>query len=136
MGTIVKEPPVRAKPQVDTDLLFFLHPELLNDSFVYVHCHVRNTLMEMLVRIWRTTYLIDPHSAARSGLVHAENISYAPVWTMVPPNFNYTFLLIFNSLPKSCSIFDMVEQIDQPGNFFVPSIVRNQSDVYHVDISL
>jgi hypothetical protein len=136
MSEIVKEPPVKARPSVDTDILFAIHPELLNDSYVYVHCHVRHAAMEMLVRIWRTTFLIDRQSSARSGLVHAENITFAPVWTIVPQNFNYTFLLIFNGLPKSCEVFDFVEEIEQSGGFYVPDIVRNESDVYHIDLSL
>ena len=136
MSGIINEPPVKAKPSVDTDLLFALHPELLSDSYVYVHCHVRHAAMEMLVRIWRTTFLIDRQFSSRSGLIHAENITFAPVWTIVPQNIDYTFLLIFNGLPQSCTVFDLVEEIAQSGGFYVPDIVRNESDVYHIDLGL
>jgi hypothetical protein len=136
MSSIIEQPPVKAKPAVDTDVLFSVHPELLNESYVYVHCHVSAAVQELLIRIWRTTFLIDKNSGVRSGLVHAENITYAPVWTLVPKTFSYSFLLIFFGLPKSCKAFDLVEEINQPGGFFVPHILRNDTDVYHIDLDL
>ena len=134
MGGI--ESPVKAKPEVDMEVLFSIHPELLEDSFVYVHCHVDNGQRDMLIRIWKTTYLVDQAGGTRSGLVHAENISLAPVWTLIPDHMPYTFLLIFSALPKSCALFDLVEEIPQPGGFLVKNIKRNQTDVYHVNIPL
>lgn len=132
----ITESPVRARPSVDTDVLFAIHPEWLHDSYVYVHAHMRETDQEMLVRIWQSTFLIDKGSGNKSTLVHAENITFAPVWTIVPKNFSYTFLLIFHALPKSCTVFDLVEQIPQPGGFFIPDIARNKSDVYHIGFSV
>ncbi len=89
----------------------------------------------MLIRVWRTTYLIDRASGSRSELVHAENISFAPQWTMIPGKTNFSFLLIFSALPKDCKIFDLVEDIPQANGFFVSGIGRNQQDVYHVQIT-
>ncbi|MBL7846843.1 MAG: hypothetical protein JNL40_05195 [Cyclobacteriaceae bacterium] len=131
---IIAEPPVKAKPSVDMDLLAALHPELMNDSFVYVHCHFNNQWQDMLIRIWRTTFLVDRHSASKAELIHAENITYAPLWTLIPDRLPYTFLLIFTSLPKSCRVFDLMEQIAEPGGFHVANIARNETDVYHVDL--
>lgn len=131
----ITESPVRARPTIDTDVLFSIHPELLNDSYVYVHAHMSEADQEMLIRIWRSTFLIDKSSGIKSTLVHAENITFAPVWTIVPKNFSYTFLLIFQALPKSCTVFDLVEQIAQPGGFFIPDIMRNKTDVYHLNLT-
>jgi hypothetical protein len=128
------EPPVKAKPFVDMDTLAILHPELLNDSYVYVHCHFNNQWQDMLIRIWKTTYLLDRHSSAKAELIHAENISYAPQWTLIPDGQPFTFLLIFTSLPNTCRVFDLLEQISEPGGFHVANIVRNETDVYHVDL--
>ena len=128
----VIEPQV--KPIVDVDTLTSIDPASLEDSFVYVHCHFENTSDDMLIRIWRTTFLIDKNSATRSQLVHAENISVAPQWTMIPRKGDFTFLLIFGGLPKSCLVFDMIEEIAQPGGFHIKSIKRNETDVYHIDI--
>ena len=136
MSTIIESPPVKAKPSVDTDVLFSIRPELLNDSYIYVHCSVGRADQEMLIRIWRTTYLIAKGNTGKAELVHAENITYAPIWTIVPENFDYIFLLIFTGLPRSCKVFDLVEKINQPGNFYIPNIVRNESDVYHVNLNL
>jgi hypothetical protein len=126
--------PPKTKPKVDVDTLTMIDPSVLEDSFVYVHCYFKNTYKDMLIRIWKTTFLIDQASGARSGLVHAENISFAPVWTQIPDNKTYSFLLIFSGLPKSCTVFNLVEEIPQPGGFYIPDIARNKTDVYHIDI--
>jgi len=80
----IEEPPVIAKPEIDVDVLAAIQPEWLNDSFVYVHCHVDNPSSNMLIRIWPTTFLVDAVSSARSKLIHAENITLAPQWTLLP----------------------------------------------------
>lgn len=126
--------PPKVKPSVDVETLTSIDPQTLEDSYVYVHCYFKNAYKDMLIRIWRTTFLIDKGSSHRSALVHAENISFAPVWTQIPDNKTYTFLLIFSGLPKSCLSFDLVEDIPQPGGFFIQDIQRNQTDVYHIDI--
>lgn len=133
MATITKDLPA-VKPVIDTDVLTSIDPNLLTDSYVYVHCHYQNELDEMFIRIWRSTFLIDRGSGSRAKLVHAENISLAPVWTVIPGKQRYTFLLIFSALPKDCTVFDLVEDIPQAGGFFVSGISRNEQDVYHVTI--
>jgi hypothetical protein len=130
----IKELPSIAKPAVAVETLTGIDPSVLEDSFVYVHCYFRNPFKDMLIRIWRTTVLIDKGSGSRSKLVHVENISLAPVWTQIPDGVTFNFLLIFNALPKSCAQFDLLEDIPQPGGFFVEGIVRNQTDVYHIDL--
>jgi hypothetical protein len=131
---IVKEAPAKVKPDVDSDALASIDASVLEDSYVYVHCYFKNSFKDMLIRIWKTTFLIDRTSGARSKLVHAENISIAPVWTPVPDGSSYSFLLIFSALPKSCQNFDLKEDIPQPGGFFIENISRNQTDVYHITI--
>jgi hypothetical protein len=130
----VLEAPVKSKPQIDLDALSAIAPAMLEDSFVYVHCHYDNPYRDMLIRIWSTTYLIDKTNGTRSRLIHAENISMAPVWTRIADGATYSFLLIFEGLPKSCKQFDLIEEIPQPGGFEVRAIPRNDSDVYHIDI--
>ena len=126
--------PPATKPKIDTEVLSSIATEFLEDSFVYVHCYFRNTTKDMLIRIWKTTFLIDKSSGTKSQLIHAENISIAPVWTQIPPRQKYSFLLIFGGLPKTCKVFDLVEEISQPGGFHIGGIRRNQTDVYHIDI--
>jgi hypothetical protein len=131
---IVKEPPAKVKPEVHSDALASIDASVLEDSYVYVHCYFKNAYKDMLIRIWKTTFLIDRTSGVRSKLVHAENISLAPVWTQVPDGSSYSFLLIFSALPKSCQNFDLKEDIPQAGGFFIENISRNQTDVYHITI--
>lgn len=128
----IKDPLV--KPKVDVETLASIDPSTMEDSFVYVHCHFNNTSDDMLIRIWSTTFLVDRDSVARSQLVHAESISFAPQWTIIPRKGDFTFLLIFGGLPKSCLMFDMVEEIAQPGGFHIKNIKRNETDVYHIDL--
>ncbi len=130
----VKEAPPAEKPEVDIETLTSIDPAVLEDSFVYVHCYFSNTQRDMLIRIWQSTFLVDKVSGSRSKLVHAENISFAPVWTQIPDGTTYNFLLIFNALPKSCQVFDLLEDIPQAGVFFVEGIQRNQTDFYHINI--
>lgn len=130
----VIEPPAKIKPHIDTEVLTAIAPSTLDDSFVYVHCYYNNPYQDMLIRIWKTTFLVDKGTGAKSKLLHAENISFAPMWTHIPDGATYSFLLVFESLPKSCKMFDLVEEIPQPGGFEVRSIGRNETDVYHIDI--
>ncbi|HCW08675.1 MAG TPA: hypothetical protein DGG95_15050 [Cytophagales bacterium] len=119
---------------IGVDVLASIDPEYLEDSFVYVHCKFDIPTPGMLIRIWRTTVLNDCHSSGQSQLIHAENISYAPQWTMLPNEGKYSFLLIFSALPKTCTQFDLIEQIPEAGGFVVKNIARNKTDIYSVNI--
>lgn len=123
--------PAKTSPLTETEPV--TSTEIREDSYVYVHCYLPNYSKDAMVRIWKTTYLVDKTSGHKSELVHAENISFAPQWTPVQGS-SYSFLLIFSGLPKSCFQFDMIEEIEQPGGFLVKDIQRNETDVYHVDL--
>lgn len=123
-----------AEPRIETLVEKETKTDVQQESHVYVHCYFNNTFQDMLIRIWRSTFLVDNVSGSRSQLVHVENISYAPEWTLIPDRKLFHFLLIFDALPKSCTSFDLVEDIPQAGGFHVEGISRNKSDVYHVDI--
>ncbi|MBS1489640.1 MAG: hypothetical protein JSS93_03860 [Bacteroidetes bacterium] len=133
MGKIFTAP--EKKIQTDVAVLPSEDTNCLQDSFVYVHCHLTSPPAGSLIRIWSTTLLADQHSAAQASLVHAENISFAPVWTVVPNSQDYHFLLIFSALPKACILFDFIENIPQPGGFLVRNIARNDTDVYHIHLT-
>ncbi len=130
----IELPPVKVKPFLDIEVLSAIEAEVLEDSYVYVHCYLDNDVRDMLIRIWRTTFLVDRNSGSRSKLVHAENVSFAPMWTMVPDGKTYNFLLIFSSLPKSCTQFDLIEEVPSSGGFHISNIQRNTRDVYHINI--
>lgn len=132
--SVTEQPPVKSAPEVDLDVLLAIQSLYDEDSFIYVHCYFDNQWKDMLIRIWKTTFLIDRVSGARAKLMHAENISFAPQWTMIADGKTHHFLLIFSSLPRDCKVFDLVEEIEQPGGFFVAGIPRNEKDVYHVNI--
>lgn len=133
--TTIKDPPVKSKPEVDDKILASIEPSTMEDSFVYVHCYFDNVWKDALIRIWKTTFLVDHSSGVKVSLVHAENISIAPLWTVVTDNKVHTFILIFSALPKSCKQFDLREEIPQPGGFHIKNIQRNERDVYHVTMN-
>lgn len=133
-NALLPEPPVKIKPAIDFQVLASIEAEVMEDSYVYVHCYLNNDVKDMLIRIWKTTFLVDDNSGCRSKLVHAENVSMAPMWTMVPDGVRYNFLLVFSSLPKSCTTFDLIEEVPTSGGFHIPNIQRNMKDVYHIDI--
>ena len=130
----IQEPPAKVKPKVDTDILASIQPSTLEEGCIYVHCRCPVNSEDMLVRIWKTTFLVDHNSSAKTQLLHAENITIAPQWMAFPRGTSHNFLLVFGSLPKSCKQFDLIEQIPQPGGFEIRNINRNESDIYHIDI--
>jgi hypothetical protein len=132
MKAAIDNPPVKVKPEVDDKVLASIEPSVLEDSYVYVHCSFDNVWEDALIRIWKTTFLVDHSSGAKSQLIHAENISIAPLWTFISGNKTHNFILIFSSLPKNCTQFDLIEEISQPGGFYIKGIQRNMLDVYHV----
>jgi hypothetical protein len=94
-----------------------------------VHC-VCNT--NGLYRIWPSTFLVEHGTGKKAKLVTAFNISFYPNWTEKSPGQKFT--LIFEGLSKSCVVFDLKEIIPQEGGFEVSGIVRNESDVYVVNV--
>src|SRR3979490_403399 len=100
-----RTPTPEARPEKVVEVLTETKMDVQQESHVYVHCYFNNTFKDMLIRIWRTTFLVDNASGNRSPLVHAENISYAPEWTLIPDKKLFHFLLIFEALPKDCVSF-------------------------------
>lgn len=128
MATIIK-------PIIAPELLSQLDTKFEEEKQVIVHCGFQNNyLIGNLVRIWRTTFLVDKFTGHRSQLLFWENISMFPYWTEVPPVKEYWFTLIFSGLPKDCKLFDFVEEIPQEGGFLVTDIDRNESDVYTIKL--
>lgn len=133
-GVIIKTPLTKPKPEIGIEVLASIDPQSLEDAHIYVHCYYDNPDHATLIRIWNTTFLVDTTSGARVGLLHAENISIAPQWTLIADYTTFHFLLIFSSLPQSCEQFDFVEDIQGPDSFLVKNIKRNKEDVYHITI--
>jgi hypothetical protein len=105
-----------------------------NERQTIVHCkHFLNAGDG--IRIWKSTFLIEKPSGTKRKLMHAENITMHPTWTVADKAGKYNFSLYFEGLSKSCTGFDLVEIIPQPGGFIVSDITRNNSDVYNVLIT-
>lgn len=100
---------------------------------VTVHCML-DTGEGDCIRIWPTTYLKCRHSGHRSQLLFAEGIPLAPTWMPVPAGRSVHFTLLFAGLPQHCVLFDLVEEIPEPGGFHASGILRNGMDVYRVEL--
>jgi hypothetical protein len=100
---------------------------------VTVHCSFEAGLFDC-IRIWPSTFLVCRHTGHRSPLLLAEGIPYAPHWMPVPPGRSVAFTLLFAGLPRDCVLFDLVEEIPDPGGFLASGILRNGMDVYRVEI--
>jgi hypothetical protein len=103
---------------------------------VVVHCNYFSAGIS-LIRIWDNVSLYDQHSPHRSALVYAHNINTYPSggsWMEVGPG-PYQFTLIFEGLPKSCILFDLIEKCNGgSGAFEFRAIPRNNQDVYYLDV--
>jgi hypothetical protein len=119
--------------KLDKRLMEELLSQIQEEPMVIVHCSFTAEIT-MNIRIWNSTFLIDHLSGSRGRLLHAENITIAPVWMEVPARANIMFTLIFAPLPKSCEVFDLYEDIPEDGGFHIKGIKRNRSDVYNVKI--
>ena len=129
----IAEPKIKIpKPSISDELKTL--PNL--ESQVIVHGFFKNTGdMPELIRIWSTTFLITQNSYHKSRLVHFENITLFPYWTPVEVGTTHRFTLIFSGLPKSCVLFDLVEEIPQSGGFEIRNIARNKRDVYELNFN-
>lgn len=124
------------KPEIVTEVLESLQTKIQEERQVIVHCCLPATYqLGNMIRVWQSTFLIDEALNHRSPLIHHENISLFPEWTLVPPTKDFWFTLIFAGLPKDCKIFDLKEVIPEEGGFFVKNIKRNATDIYRVMIN-
>lgn len=129
MPQIINNPVINISPEILKELNEFT----VEKGQVVVHGLTKRTNEIQFIRIWPTTYLFDLHSDHISELVYFEKITGFPSWTEIPPDRDYHFTLIFEGLPKSCKVFDLAEVIPQSNGFYVPSINRNEQDVYYLD---
>lgn len=120
-----------AKPEIDEQLQFEVKESVDNESQVIVHCTAPAMGFSYPVRIWKTIYLVPRGGGRKCKLIHVENVTIYPQWTTVPPN-GLTFSMIFQGLPRDCTVFDIEEQIPEPGGLIVRGIHRNVTDIYHV----
>ena len=131
MPLIIEKPTVTIAPFLLKELQTFTSDQ----GQVIIHGICKAEGEVALIRIWPTTFLFDHNSAHISELVHFERISGFPVWTAIKPNTTLGFTLIFTGLPSTCKVFDLQEVIPQSHGFYVPTIVRNDQDVYFLDFS-
>lgn len=114
------------QPETESEVLSEVKVLESEERQTIVHCTCGD---DYAFRIWPSTYLIEHGTGRKVNLVTAFNISFAPQWTL---NDGRGFTLIFEGLSKSCSVFDLVEEIPQEGGFLAKGIMRNTTDVYQL----
>jgi|APCry1669189101_1035198.scaffolds.fasta_scaffold192007_1 hypothetical protein len=125
---IIQQPVIELDETLKEDLL----NQLEEAGLIVIHCS--HSGVGGGIRIWPSTFLIDRDSPARSKLLHVFGITMAPQWMYVEPGKTARFTLVFEPLPKTCTVFDFLEEIPLPGAFCVKGIARNKSDVYRIQI--
>jgi hypothetical protein len=126
---------IEVRPEISEETQKKLSALTVEEGQVIVHCKIVASLFSTVARIWPSTWLIDKFSDNRSKLVHLSGITKYPVWTEIPEGRTLYFTLVFSPLPKSCQVFDLLEEIPESGGFHVANIIRNVTDVYSVDLS-
>lgn len=132
MTTKIKKTVTHGK--VDDSAKSLEHIQL--EKQVVVHCTYMPTFMRgRKIRIWpKSLFLIDKTTGSKSNLIWFENVTAYPVWKDVILNASATFTLVFDSLPESCTTFDLCEIIPEAGGFMVYGIQSNEMDVYTISI--
>jgi len=127
----------RPRVEIDPELLLKLKDQVDEAGQVVLHFILKNVSShDSQIRIWPTTYLYDLGSSHVSELVHAENITLFPTWQIIHANSKAYFTLVFTGLPRSCTSFQFKENCtNQAGAWYVESIIRNDSDVYYLEIA-
>ena len=120
---------VTIAPELKNDIKILVEEE--SQVIIHLHLHFSNF---STIRIWKSTFLLPHINGKKINLVHADNISFYPEWTLCRAG-ETVCTLIFKGLPKDCTIFDLAEEIPEPGGFYISNIHRNNSDVYHLQIS-
>ena len=127
---VVKEP---KKVTIDPELKNAIQTLVEEESQVIIHLHL-NLVWGERIRIWKSTFLRTHDGGEKIKIIHADNISFYPDWTICRTGETIC-TLIFKGLPKDCTVFDLLEEIPEPGGFYIPNIQRNNSDVYHLEIN-
>jgi len=124
------KPSIKIDPKIKNALL----TQFEEQGMVIVHCSF-SAIVDIGIRIWSSTFLVDRISGDKAKLLHALNISFAPEWTIAKAGTTMRFTLIFSSLPATCEVFDLIEDAPNLFGFEIYNIKRNPTDVYSVEIS-
>lgn len=133
VGTLILSP--EAGEQTVSDTVPETEYEFEEEKQIVIHCRCDSRgINGEKIRLWKTTYLFGNGSEYKSNLLFAFNISFYPIWDILPINTSKKFTLIFGPLPKKCSVFDLVEITDDTGAFVSKGIKRNRLDIYHIKL--
>jgi hypothetical protein len=131
---ILDIPAVKPKVKISKQTKKKLKPSVQEESQLIVHCSVTGSMQGYAIRIWKSTFIYAKDSSHISKLLHFENITLYPEWTILENGKEHRFTLIFSGLPKDCKHFDLIEKIPHDGGFEVKNIARNKRDVYLVNL--
>jgi hypothetical protein len=131
---MITNPVRQTEAEIDEAVRRELLHDLPDEGQVIVHLTYYSH-WENIIRIWPTTYLVPQDGGDCSKLLTTHGITLYPAWTLLDAGERFRFTLVFAPLPKTCTIFDLQEDIPEPGGFFISGIKRNQTDVYHLRLT-
>ncbi|RYY62389.1 MAG: hypothetical protein EOO12_13585 [Chitinophagaceae bacterium] len=106
---------------------FAVQADALEERSTVIHCRLS---IACLLRIAPQTWLVQD-DGRRRALVGAYRIVQAPAWEFVAPD--HCFTLVFEGLSAGCRRFDLIEDIEEVYPFHFTGILRNGTDVYHLE---
>jgi hypothetical protein len=88
------------------------------------------------VNIYDTTFLVNPDTHDMLRLVQAYNVPISPEKHYFKQARQLkTFTLVFPRVPKHWKSFNLLEVAGKGGGFHVTNIVRNDSGIYHIELT-
>jgi hypothetical protein len=86
------------------------------------------------ITLSETTYLWDRELNFRSHLVYSDGMPIVPRELELCCEEVVSFTLYFEPLPPECKNFWFKEETDEPCAFYASDIMRNEEDIYRVEI--
>lgn len=120
---------------IDKTTIQQLCNDVSEESQVIVHCCYTELCKKEGIAVEKSTFLYARNSSQKSKMIFCENIPLIPASRGVDLGETINFTLIFKGLPKHCEEFDLIEKTSNRGAFIVRNIIRNNSDVYLIDLT-
>jgi hypothetical protein len=116
----------------DLDVAIELLGHEADNGQTVLHCALHG--QNAAYRIWPSTFLITD-TGKTYKLLHAENITFYPEWTIPPTNRTiHYFTLIFENLGNDTNWFYLHEHVEGGNGFYTNQITKNKTNIYHVQI--
>ncbi len=110
-----------------------------SEAQTLIHCRYvsqKKYLNGGWMNIYKTTYLVNVDTKDMLKLVQAYNVPFSPARHYFKQAGQLKqFTLLFPQIPRHWKRFHLLEVADAGGGFRVSDITRNESGVYHIELT-